>query len=90
MSQPIDLDAFRQQRAADAIAGVSIEQMIDPEFDFRSFYRVTSVNREAVQSLTLGMIAEAESMGNGYGQPVEFWQEYGRWISLIEIIVRPD
>ena len=62
MPQVADLNDYRRQREADGRAmQVHVEREVDPECANRSRYLIISKNREAVQTVINGLIAEVKS-----------------------------
>jgi hypothetical protein len=66
MNTIIDLSAARRKRLVPQ--DVSVESEIDKNNPNRCWYLISAATSHAVQDYIDGLIAEAESFGNGYGR----------------------
>jgi hypothetical protein len=91
MPQVADLNDYRRQREADGRAmQVHVEREVDPECANRSRYLIISRNREAVQTVINGLIAEVESFGTGYGHFDGPYRWNGLFFATGNVVVHPD
>jgi hypothetical protein len=88
MSTIVDLSAARRKRHQPL--AVSVESETDSNDPNRRWYLISSPNSHAVQDYIDGLIAEAESFGNGYGRFVGPKRAFGGdyqamgWIKILD------
>ena len=91
MPQITDLNEVRRQRETDLRnVDVHIEREVDPECANRSRYLIISKSREAVWTTMYGLLAEAETYGNGSGEFDGPYRWNGLYFATGHVVVHPD